>query len=366
MQANLSPAPQLPISDKVLQRTSDDVAALTAALQGAISGGSDVISAYESALAKTFDARHAIAVSSGGAALIAALYGAGVKPGDEVILPPTCPLCTIYPIMALGATPVFCDTNPGDFGLDLADLKKVATSKTRAVIDVPMWGYPTPVDKLRDATQQLGAKLILDLAHSHGAKLAGRDLSSYGDLSCYSTHERKIISTGEGGFILSNDDALTSTIRSYIKFGNLNGRDFGLNYKLSGTQAALGKARLAHLDELLARRRATAERVAKGITRQGVRPFDILPTGVPSYYFMLVRLSLDDNKRFIDYLDTKGIPSDIKRYGCKTLYQFPALEQYRRACPNAEALLNSVTTIPVHPGITDAEADYMIATINAY
>ncbi|HEY0194505.1 MAG TPA: aminotransferase class I/II-fold pyridoxal phosphate-dependent enzyme [Kofleriaceae bacterium] len=365
MQANLS-SPQLPISDKVLQRTSDDVAALTAALQGAISGGSDIISAYEAELAKTFSARQAIAVSSGGAALIAALYGAGVKPGDEVILPPTCPLCTIYPIMALGATPVFCDTNPDDFGLDLADLKRVATAKTRAVIDVPMWGYPTPVDKLRDATQSLGARLILDLAHSHGAKLGGRDLSSYGELSCYSTHERKIISTGEGGFILSDDDALAGVIRSYIKFGNLNGRDFGLNYKLSGTQAALGKARIAHLDELLARRRTTAQRVASGIVRQGVRAFDILPGGVPSYYFMLVRLTLDDNKRFIDYLDSKGIPSDIKRYGCKTLYQFPALESYRRPCPNAEQLLASVTTIPVHPGITDAEADYMIATINAY
>ncbi|HEX3761400.1 MAG TPA: DegT/DnrJ/EryC1/StrS family aminotransferase [Kofleriaceae bacterium] len=366
MQTNPSSSVQLPISDKCLQRTPGDATAVSAALQGAISGGSDVITEYETELARVFGARHAIAVSSGGAALVAALYGAGVRPGDEVVLPPTCPLCTVYPIMSLGATPVFCDTSANDFGLDLEDLARVTTPRTRAVIDVPMWGYPTPVDRLRDATRALGVPLVLDLAHSHGAKLGGRDLSSYGDLSCYSTHERKIISTGEGGFILSDNDKLVSVVRSYIKFGNLNGRDFGLNFKLSGVQAALGKARLSHLEDLLARRRNTAQRIAAGIRRSGVRAFDILPGGAPSYYFMLLRLSLDDNRKFIDYLDDKGIPSDIKRYGCKTLYQFPALQQFMRRCDHAEALLSSVTTLPVHPGITEAQADYMVAAINGF
>jgi perosamine synthetase len=359
-------APKLSISDKCLQRTPGDTTAVSAALQGAISGGSDVITEYETELARVFGAGHAIAVSSGGAALVAALYGAGVRPGDEVVLPPTCPLCTVYPIMSLGATPVFCDTNADNFGLDLDDLARVTTPRTRAVIDVPMWGYPTPVDRLRDATRALGVQLVLDLAHSHGAKLGGRDLSGYGDVSCFSTHERKIISTGEGGFILTDNDKLAGGIRSYIKFGNLNGKDFGLNFKLSGVQAALGKARLVHLEDLLGRRRTTAQRIATGIRRSDVRAFDILPTGVPSYYFMLLRLSLDNNRKLIDYLDDKGIPSDIKRYGCKTLYQFPALQQFTRRCDHAENLLSSVTTVPVHPGITDAQADYMIAAINGY
>src|SRR5690606_3115115 len=175
---------------------------------------------------------------------------------------------------------------------------------------------PTPVDRLRDATRELGLQLVLDLAHSHGAKLGGRDLSSYGDLSCYSTHERKIVSTGEGGFILTGDERLASVVRSYIKFGNLNGRDLGLNFKLSGVQAALGKSRLLHLEGLLARRRANAEKIAAGIRREGVRAYEVPATGAASYYFMLLRLSLDDNRAFLDYLDQKGIPSDIKRYGC--------------------------------------------------
>ncbi|MEZ4294880.1 MAG: aminotransferase class I/II-fold pyridoxal phosphate-dependent enzyme [Polyangiaceae bacterium] len=367
MQTSTAKSPiHLPISDKCLQRTPGDDAAVSAALLSPISGGSEIISEYEAELAKAFGQKEAIAVSSGGAALIAALYAAGVRAGHEVVLPPTCPLCTVYPILFLGATPVFCDTYADNFGVDVEDLARVVTPRTRAVIDVPMWGYATPVQRLRDAARNHGIATVLDLAHSHGAQMEGRDLSAYGDLSCFSTHERKILSTGEGGFILTNDERLASVVRSYIKFGNLNGRDFGLNFKLSGVQAALGKSRLAHLGELSAKRRSNAEKLAAGVKREGVRELDILPGSRPSYYFMLLRLSFADNRDFIDHLDRHGIPSDIKRYGCKALYEFPALKGFTRRCPNAEALLASVTTLPVHPGIGDAEIEHMISVIQKY
>ncbi|MEZ4315528.1 MAG: DegT/DnrJ/EryC1/StrS family aminotransferase [Polyangiaceae bacterium] len=110
MQTSTAKSPiHLPISDKCLQRTPGDDAAVSAALLSPISGGSEIISEYEAELAKAFGQKEAIAVSSGGAALIAALYAAGVRAGHEVVLPPTCPLCTVYPILFLGATPVFCD-----------------------------------------------------------------------------------------------------------------------------------------------------------------------------------------------------------------------------------------------------------------
>ncbi|VEB41521.1 Predicted pyridoxal phosphate-dependent enzyme apparently involved in regulation of cell wall biogenesis [Chromobacterium violaceum] len=92
----------------------------------------------------------------------------------------------------------------------------------------------------------------------------------------------------------------------------------------------------------------------------------IIEGGNPNYYFLNLELGFADNRAFIDYLDARGIPSDIKRYGCQALYRFSALEQYRRDCPNAEALLSGMTTLPVHPALGEEELDYMADVINGY
>jgi len=355
-----------PISDKFHYIGPSDGESLVQALSKALSGSSDTVVAYEAALAGYFESRRGVAVSSGGAALSVALYAAGVRPGDEVILTPTSPLCTVYPIIAHQATPVFVDTRPGNFGIDLADLERTVTPKTKAIIDIPMWGYPTPANELRDAARAHRVPLIFDLAHSHGTKLDGKHLSSYADLSCFSTHDRKILATGEGGFILTDDDRLAEACQSYRQFGNLNGKDLGLNYKLGALQAAIGKSRLSLLDGHLQSRRNNAQRVAADIRHPQVREFSILPGAKPSYYFMLLSLAFKDNRAFIDHLDALGIPSDIKRYGCKTLYQSPMLKPWTRNCPNAEALLGSITTIPVHPNITAEQVNRIIAAVNSY
>lgn len=354
------------ISDKYRPPYADDITALANALQRGISGTSDTVEAYEAALAAYFDSPFAIAVSSGGAAISVALAAVQIQAGDEVVLTPTCPLCTVYPIIAAGATPVFVDTQTDGFGIDLDDLDRVVTARTRAIIDIPMWGYPTPVDKLHARAKELGIPLILDLAHSHGSTLHGRPLSSYGDISCFSTHERKPLATGEGGFMLTADPALAKRIRDYSRFGNLNGRDFGLNYKLGALPAAIGTNRLPYLDQQLAKRRANAERLMAQLDHPQVRESTVIKGGRTNYYFLNLRLSFDDNKKFIDYLDAKGVPSDIKRYGCCCLYEFPSLQQYRRDCVNGASLLDSMTTIPVHPDLSAADMDHIAGLINAY
>jgi len=354
------------ISDKYRPVYETDMLALEEVLQGPISGTSEAVSAYEEALAAWFDAREAIAVSSGAAALSVALYAAGVRAGDEVILTPGCPLCTVYPIIAASARPVFVDTRAHGFGADLQAVRDAVTCRTKAIIDIPMWGYPTEVDELHTVAGMLGVTLILDLAHAHGATLHGQPLSHYGDLSCFSTHERKPLATGEGGFILTNDRGLAQRCRSHSRFGNLNGRDFGLNYKLAALPAALGHSRLAMLSDQIAQRRENARTFMSQLAHPKVRERKIIDGGRPNYYFLNLEIDFADNRAFIDYLDDCGIPSDIKRYGCKALYEFAQLAPYRRACPNAEQLLAGMTTIPVHPAVTAAELDYMAACINRY
>jgi perosamine synthetase len=130
--------------------------------------------------------------------------------------------------------------------------------------------------------------------------------------------------------------------------------------------AALGQSRLAALAPQIAQRRENARYFLSRLAHPQVREKVVIDGGVPNYYFLNLELQFEDNRAFIDYLDHAGIPSDIKRYGCKALYRFPILTQYRRDCPNAEKLLACMTTIPVHPHITRAELDYMAACINAY
>ncbi|KMN48359.1 aspartate aminotransferase [Chromobacterium violaceum] len=354
------------ISDKYRPQYPDDLPALERALRGALSGTSDTVVAYEQALAAWFGAAEAITVSSGGAAVSVALFAAGVQPGDDVLLTPSCPLCTVYPIIAAGANPVFVDTREHGFGADPDSVRERVTPRASALIDIPMWGYPTEVDELRGLADSLDLKLILDLAHSHGSTLHGRHLSSYGHLSCFSTHERKPLATGEGGFLLTDDAELAERCRSYSRFGNLNGADFGLNYKLAALPAALGHSRLDKLAGQIDRRRTHARHLLQRLRHPQVREKRIIEGGNPNYYFLNLELGFADNRAFIDYLDARGIPSDIKRYGCQALYRFPALEQYRRDCPNAEALLSGMTTLPVHPALGEEELDYMADVINGY
>jgi perosamine synthetase len=298
--------------------------------------------------------------------LSVAMYAAGVRPGDEVLLTPTSPLCTVYPILAHQAVPVFCDTRRDNFGMDLGDLERAVTPRTRLIVDIPMWGYPSYAAELAKVARNHEIRTLFDLAHAHGAKQEGKHLSAHADLSCFSTHDRKILSTGEGGFILTNNADLADVCRSYSRFGNLNGKDLGLNYKLGALAAAIGSSRLRLLDGHLAARQRNAQRIASGIRNPRVKEFPVVPGGTPSYYFMLLSLGFRDNRAFIDYLDAHGIPSDIKRYGCKALYRSPLLERYARRCPNAEALLASITTIPVHPAMRAEQCDRIVSVINSY
>jgi perosamine synthetase len=354
------------ISDKYRPSYSDDEFALQEALRGSLSGTSELVSDYEKALCRRFESEYAVAVSSGTAAIMVALAAVGVGLGDQVALTPTCPLCTVYPVMNAGAEPLFVDTREHGFGMDIDALKAVLSTRLKALIDIPMWGYPTEVDELYAFARDARIPLILDLAHSHGTMLHGQPLSRYADLSCFSTHERKPLATGEGGFILTDNAGLAQRCRDYSRFANLNGREFGLNFKLAALPAALGRSRAGHLPSQLTVRRQNAAFIKRGLAHPAVKEVRVVPGGSPNYYSLNLRLQFSDNGKFIAYLDEHGVPSDVKRYGCRCLYEFPAVAMHKRECPQGAALLKSMTTLPVHPGLTQDDLSYMVSIINAY
>ncbi len=331
-----------------------------------LSGTSQVVSEYENKLASFFESRYSVAVSSGTSAIQVALYAIGVKPGDEVIVSSVCPSMSIVSIIELGAKLIFCDTYEDNFGLDFEDLNRIISYKTKAVVEVPMWGYPTDVAGLKKILKKHNVPLILDLAQAHGTKLNEKYLSHFGDISCFSTHDRKILPTGEGGFCLTSSQSYYKKMQSYIKFGNMNGVDFGLNFKLGSMQAGLGINRIDQISTQIEKRTKNAKYILDKIDNKKINEFKIIKKGSPNYYALLLEVNNDNCDKFIDYLEKNGIPSDIKRYNYKVLYNYPLFKKYSRKCINSEKLSRSITTIPIHPGLTKKDLDYMIDIINKF
>lgn len=355
------------ILDKYLFSDPSDLRTVRKALANKkLSGTSDVVENYEKKLSSFFRSKYAIATSSGTAAIQTALFILGIDQRDEVILSSTCPVMTIFPIVYIGAKPIFCDTYCDNFGLNIDDLKMLITKKTKAVIEIPMWGYPTDIGELHKFLKSKNIPLILDLAQAHGTKINNYYLSYYGDISCFSTHDRKILATGEGGFILTNKEDYYNKAKSFIQFGKMSGVDLGLNYKLGSLQAALGINRIDYISKQLKIRKNNANYIIKNINNSRIQELRIITKGEPNYYFLLLKLNFDNNLRFIKFLNNNGVPSDVIRYNYKVLYRYPIFSKFKRMCANSEKLVQSITTIPVHPGLNKKNLDYMISTINNF
>ncbi len=328
---------------------------------GRLSGGSPAVTDYEHDLTRWFGVNYAVAVNSGTSALHAALHAVGATPGTEIIGPATAPPATAMPILTAGGTPVIVDVRRGALGLDLDDLQRVITDKTRAVISLPLWGYPTGDKDAAALLAQAGIPLIEDAAQAHGTRDAGELAGTIGGLGCFSTHDRKLLSTGEGGFVLTNNPELHQRIESWTRLGHLDGATHGVNYKLAAPLAVIGHHRLAHLAGQLATRRANAQRLLAALPADGViRELGVPPGGSPNQY-TLVLTADTPNPRFAEGLQSAGIAQDSRQYGYRPLYQRPLFARYSRPCPHAEVLAASTYQLPTHPGLSPAALDWIAA-----
>jgi perosamine synthetase len=332
---------------------------------GDLSGKGSLVSEYELALRAYFHSPFAVGLSSGAAALTAGLKALGIAEGDEVLLPATCPMCTVFPVQMSGARIKFCDTQENNFGLDLEDADRQIGPKTKAIIEVPMWGYPTPLGRLQRFARDRQIPLVLDLAHSHGSLFEGKHLSEYGDISCFSTHNIKVLSTGEGGFLLTHREDYFEKVVSYSRFGHLTGEDFGVNFKLGSLLAAVGLHRLGKLADNIAQRSRNARFVCESLNNPDVFPMPLVEGGIPNYYHLVLQVR-QDNRRMLDYMLRKEIPSDVLRYKVQPVYRYPILQGLERSCPQSDRLLRTITTVPVHPGLSRDHLDYIVESLNAF
>lgn len=336
------------------------------ALATGLSGNSRTVRDYEESLESYFHASHAIAVSSGFGALVVALHALGLKPGDRVLLTPTCPLCTAYALTFMRLEPVFCDICPNNFTIDLDHAKRRIDARTRAIIDIPMWGYPVEARGVSDFARAHGLHYILDVALSHRAELNGKLLWSYADIATFSTHSSKNLVTGEGGAVLTDSDALATKARLFTVPDESQIEEPVLNFALGGLQGALGLARLPRFESDTARRLENMRCIADRLDNPYLEVLPVIEGGVPAGTKLIIREINGNNDGLLLHQTKGGIPSDIANYNCKPLYQYPVFTSYAESCPNAEAMLSSITTIPVHPDIDSGAINQIIEVLNTY
>jgi len=228
--------------------------------RGWISSAGEYVEAFERAWARYCGRDYGIAVSSGTAALQVALGCLDLQPGDEVILPDFTMFACAVAVVSWGARPVLVDADPETWCLDVTRVEEKITPRTRAIMAVHIYGHPVDLDPLFDLAYRYNLMIIEDAAEAHGAEYKHRRCGSFGDISCFSFYANKIITTGEGGMVLTDNPAMAEKARLLrnLYFGTRERflhDDIGFNFRLTNLQAAIGLAQLEIMEERLAKKR---------------------------------------------------------------------------------------------------------------
>jgi dTDP-4-amino-4,6-dideoxygalactose transaminase len=339
------------------------------------------IQEFETAFARYAGAEHAVAVSSGTAALHLALLAAGVGPGDEVIAPSLSFVASASAARFVGAQPVLCDViGPRDLNLDPADVARRVTERTRAVVAVHFAGYPAAVEELRALCDERKLILIEDCAQAIGAELAGGGRAgSVGELGCFSFFSKKQLCVGEGGAVTTDDPELAARVRSLrshamtsVTWDRHRGHaasydvvDIGFNYRLDEPRAALALSRLARLDDDIAARRAAVRAYRAGLADVvGVElPWDDAAVARSSHFAFPILLA--------DRTARDGVRAALRAGGIQSTW-YPAIHtftEYRGTSedppPRAEDLAGRHCALPLHASLSTEAVDRVVQGVRA-
>ncbi len=347
----------------------DEKRAVIAALESGQLAQGPRVAAFERAFADYIGVRHAVAVSSGTAALHVALLVNGIGPGDEVIVPAFSFAATANTVLHAGARPVFIDVREDDFGIDVAQIERAITPRTRAVVAVHLYGQPCDIAAIEAICARRGLALIEDAAQAVGADAGGRRCGRFGT-GAFSFYATKNLQTGEGGMITTDDDEVAGRarmLRSQGERARYVTEEAGYNYRLTEVAAALGQAQLPRLDARNRVRRANAARLTASLAAiDGI----IVPSEVAGrrhvwhQYTVRVGAGRDARDRLQASLREDGIeaavfyPTPIHR---QPLYQRLGYGDVR--LPVAERLSTEVLSLPVHPALSAQDVDAVASAV---
>ncbi|HSN76313.1 MAG TPA: UDP-4-amino-4,6-dideoxy-N-acetyl-beta-L-altrosamine transaminase [Anaerolineae bacterium] len=351
----------------------DDIAAVIDVLRSDWLTTGPKVAEFEAAFAQFAGVKEAVAVSNGTAALHAAMYAIGIGPGDEVIVPPMTFAATANCVVYQGGTPIFADVEPDTLLIDPDQVAAKITPRTKAIIAVDYAGQPCDYDRLWAIADRHGLKLVADACHALGGSYKGRPVGSLVDLSTFSLHPVKPITTGEGGMITTDDSALAQRMRVFRNHGITTDHrqrdqqgswfyemvDLGYNYRLTDFQCALGLSQLRKLPGWVGRRQEIAHQYDAAFAGMAaVQPLSVRPEVVHAYHLYMVRVKSHEiglsRAQVFAALRREGIGVNV-HYIPVHLHPF-----YRRRfgtapglCPVAEAAYWQLITLPVFPAMND-------------
>jgi len=355
-------------------------AAAAAVRSGWVVGGPN-LAEFEQRFASHCCAAEAIGVSSWTTGAFLVLHAWGIGAGDEVIVPSLTFIATVNVIRHAGATPVFADIDPTTYNVDPADIERKITARTRAIMPVDQLGLPCDIDAVNDIARRHGLVVLDDAACAFASFNRGRPIGSLADVTVFSLHARKVVTTGEGGIIVTDDRAFAERLRrlrhqgmsvsDYARRGAAptmfeNYPEIGYNFRITDIQAGIGLSQLDRLEQILESRRTLAARYGAALAQHPwLAPPSVPPNLVPnwqSYQVMLLPNAPMTRNEVMDRLHENGIPT---RRGVMASH----LEQPYLDCsaqlPNTERVAANSLQLPMHPALGLGQQDRIIRVLEA-
>lgn len=341
--------------------------AVAAVLDSGMLAQGPQVRAFEEAFAAMCGVAHAVATSSGTTALHLALLAHGIGPGDEVITTPFTFIASANSIRFVGATPVFVDIDPHSYTIDPAQVEAALTPRSRAIMPIHLYGLMADMDPILAIAERQGLVLIEDACQAHGARYRGRRAGAFGT-GAFSLYPTKNITSGEGGMITTDDPALAERCRLLREHGmrqRYHHEILGYNFRMTDLHAAIGLAQLGKLEAFNAARAANAAYLCRHL--RGVAPPHVPPDREHVFHQFTVRVPGGRRDALRAHLSAAGIGNDVyypipvHRQACYRDIVDPALQ-----LPESERAAEEVLSLPVHPGLSEAELAAVAATVNRF